>query len=131
VRIAAEKAYFSELSQRGKAFQRLASRVWGALLSTTCRYGYEPSRSIVWLVSYWVAASLGLMLFWHQFTYTEKTDPFFFLIDRLMPFVDFPQNANVLATGWEAWAVLAITVVGWVLATAAVAGIGRAFNRRA
>jgi hypothetical protein len=114
---------------------RLA-RVWSGVLRLTTGYGYDPLRSIAWIIAEVVIGAVVFKLAFDHRALVDTTDkgarttfnPFFYSLDVFLPIVDFNQAQFWIPTGhgllgavtqWFAWFHIA---VGWMLSTLAVAG---------
>jgi hypothetical protein len=104
----------------------------GYLLDGIVGYGYQPGRAFAWLVVLLVTGSV-------YFTYNQPApldpaqhlhyQPVLYTADQLIPLVNLSQ-ANVWApAGISQWITFALVVLGWVLATAIVAGVTRVLAR--
>ena len=104
----------------------------GYLLDGIVGYGYRPERAFAWLVVLLVAGSV-------YFTYNRPApldpaqhphyQPVLYTADQLIPLVNL-SGANVWAPGGiSQWITFALVVLGWVLATAIVAGVTRVLAR--
>ena len=104
----------------------------GYLLDGIVGYGYRPGRAFAWLVALLVAGSV-------YFTHNRPPpldpaqhphyQPVLYTADQLIPLVNLSQ-ANVWAPGGiSQWVTFALAVLGWVLATAIVAGVTRVLAR--
>ncbi|WP_132836159.1 hypothetical protein [Streptomyces sp. BK205] len=107
-------------------------RVLGYLLDVTVGYGYRT-----WIAGLWLSlfASLGTVIFaaWppHLVDPTKPRPfaPFIYTLNLLLPIVDLGQKDTwepQASTQWIAWT---LTLLGWALTTAVVAGISRVLNR--
>ena len=104
----------------------------GYLLDGIVGYGYRPGRAFAWLVVLLAAGSV-------YFTYNRPApldptqhphyQPVLYTADQLIPVVNLSQ-ANVWAPdGISQWITFALVVLGWILATAIVAGVTRVLAR--
>jgi hypothetical protein len=56
--------------------------------------------------------------------------PALFTLDLLLPIIGFEQEGIFAMTGAYRWVAASLELAGWVLATAVVAGLSRALQRR-
>jgi hypothetical protein len=115
------------------ATMRLPGRVWGWVQEVTVGYGYRPLLALLWFLVLWTAGSL-----WFAFFYTpEQIDPdnrpvfnpVLFALDTLLPIVNLGQDEHWRTQGAAQWIAVTLTLVGWVLVTAAAAGAARVLKR--
>lgn len=100
----------------------------------TVGYGYRT-----WLAGLWLAglAVLGTVLFSHAYPrhfvqnpgHQETFSPFGYTLDVLLPIVDLGQKSSWTPLGYAMYWSWALTLVGWVLVTAAVAGLTSVLKR--
>lgn len=130
IRIASQDHRYRHARSHGPGWRRVTAGVWGQLKRWTVGYGYQPAIAIVCLLGYWTVGSLVLLAVWDRFTGTEQTGSFVYFLDALVPFLDLPQNGDVTASGPVVWLVIALVALGWVLVSAALAGITGSLIRR-
>jgi hypothetical protein len=110
-----------------------AATVWGLLLNAVVGFGYRPSRALLWV------AALTASGTWY-FTWTGPPravnpgggptwDPLLYVLDLLLPFLSLGQRSAWDPTHLAKAVALALTITGWILATAVVGGVTRLLNR--
>lgn len=132
-RSAVEVSIMSEKLRRAGA-SRWWQRIWSWLQFTIVRYGYQPWYAIPWLIGFWLLGSVLIWIFRSDFQ-TPKDgavlpdfNPFVYFLDQLLPFLATKQDLYV-AFGVSVWLVPALVLIGWVLFTAAAAGVASAVKR--
>ncbi|MFJ5231204.1 oxidoreductase [Kitasatospora sp. NPDC088391] len=111
-----------------------AGRAWGRLLDATVGYGYRPWQAGLWLL---LLTALGTALFsggGQQSTQSgggsgTPFNPLVYTLDLLVPIGGFGQRSAWYWTDYRQTVGYLLVAAGWVLTTAAVAGITRALNR--
>ncbi|MFJ3790716.1 oxidoreductase [Kitasatospora sp. NPDC090091] len=107
-------------------------RVWGRLLDVTVGYGYRPWQAAVWLA---VLVAAGATVFAHgQPTQTQPGqgapfNPVVYTLDLLIPIGGFGQRTAWYWSDYHQWVGYGLVGAGWLLTTAALAGVTRALNR--
>ncbi|HJP74799.1 MAG TPA: hypothetical protein VJ914_11050 [Pseudonocardiaceae bacterium] len=109
-------------------------RALGLLLKVTVQYGYRPLYILWWIFG--LEAVGAAVFFWlHDigaFTPTNPPVPAFnsvlYTLDLLVPVFSLGQRAYWIPNPAAAWVAGAFTVVGWVLATCLVLGVGKIFK---
>ncbi|MFJ1755084.1 oxidoreductase [Kitasatospora sp. NPDC088134] len=108
-------------------------RAWGRLLDATVGYGYRPWQAGLWLL---VLTALGTALFsggGQQSTQSggpgTPFNPLVYTLDLLVPIGGFGQRSAWYWTDYRQTVGYLLVAAGWVLTTAAVAGVTRALNR--
>ena len=116
--------------------RRVESRFLAKLVSyaqdAIVGYGYRPSRSFGWLMLLITAGSV-------YFTVNRPApidpshhphyQPILYAADLVIPVVNLGQTGAWNPTGAAQWVAAALTVSGWILATAVVAGVTRVLAR--
>jgi hypothetical protein len=123
VALRGERRRRCELTPVGKA--------WGYFLDGVVGYGYRP-----WLSVFYIAVLVTASAFILEAKdFTAKKDPvpkfheLVFALDALVPVINFHQvDSYVPHAGIEGW-VLFLTVAGWALTTALVAGVTSVLKR--
>lgn len=119
-------------SQRG--LLGWCKQIVGLALKYTVQYGYRP----LWVL-WWVAALeiAGSVVFWQFHDHgiispVDKAHPDFnailYTLDLLVPVINLGQTQYWFPFGAAVWVAAAYTIMGWILATCLVVGIGRIFN---
>lgn len=119
-------------SQRG--LLGWCKQIVGLALKYTVQYGYRP----LWVL-WWVAALeiAGSVVFWQFHDHgiiqpVDKAHPDFnailYTLDLLVPVINLGQTQYWFPLGAAVWVAAAYTIMGWILATCLVVGIGRIFN---
>jgi hypothetical protein len=112
----------------------IAGRIAGNLLDVTVGYGYHTWRALFWLVGLWAVG----------YTYIRDVEPLtidsdltgaqwspaLFTLDLLLPIISFEQEGVFAMHGADRWFASGLELAGWVLATAVVAGLSGALQRR-
>ncbi|MEU5876112.1 hypothetical protein [Spirillospora sp. NPDC047279] len=104
-------------------------KAWNVLLDWTVGYGYRPWLAFAW---FGILVAIGTVVFsidhprgikqpaeqptFHAFVYT---------LDLLIPIDTFGQQQTFDPTGWSRWVAYTLIAIGWVLATALIAGVTR------
>ncbi|RKE23217.1 oxidoreductase [Streptomyces sp. TLI_171] len=109
----------------------LPGRIWGRLLDATVGYGYRPWQAGVWLL---VLTAIGTTLFGtgpRPVPSGQGTpfNPLVYTLDLLVPIGGFGQRSGWYWTDYRQGVGYLLIAAGWVLTTAAVAGVTRALNR--
>ncbi len=123
--------------QRRRQVLTPAGKVWNWLLYLTVGYGYRT-----WLAGLWLAGFLlaGTIMFAvahsHQLLTAAKPirelqhfNPFVYALDLLLPIVNLGQEGGWVPHRWAAVAFWMLTLAGWVLTTAVVAGLTGVLKR--
>ncbi|MBB2947229.1 hypothetical protein FB565_006997 [Actinoplanes lutulentus] len=112
----------------------LAGRLWNILLQVTVGYGYRP-----WLVSLWLLALV--LLGGTALMSADRSDivamrqpappfnPYLYALDALIPVLNLGLKSSWTVGGPVAYWSWALTVAGWILTTAFVAGVAKAAKR--
>jgi hypothetical protein len=112
----------------------LAGRITGRMLDLTVGYGYRTWLALIWLGGLW-AIGYACMRNLHPATIDSglvgsQWSPALFTLDLLLPIIGFEQEGIFAMTGAYRWVAASLELAGWVLATAVVAGLSRALQRR-
>jgi hypothetical protein len=109
-------------------------KAWNWLLYLTVGYGYRT-----WLAGLWLLALLivGSQIFDHAYpdaiTPTRQPsgtfNPYAYAAEALIPVLNLGQRSAWQLSGTVAYFSWLLTVAGWVLTTAVVAGLSRVFRR--
>lgn len=104
----------------------------GYALDIIVGYGYQPVRAFIWLI---VLLAVGSV----YFTINRPAaldpaqhphyQPVLYAADLVIPIVDLGQAGIWAPIGAAQWVAAALTALGWILATAVVAGITRVLTR--
>lgn len=124
----ARKVQLAKLRARRRNLHAVG-KAWNHVLDWTVGFGYRP-----WLASAWFGALLvlGTTVFSVERPRAVKPDdelPAFhaliYSLDLLIPLDTFGQQLSYDAVGWSRWVAYGLVTVGWVLATALIAGATR------
>ncbi|MFC9738320.1 membrane-associated oxidoreductase [Streptomyces noursei] len=109
-----------------------SARIWGYVQDATVGYGFRPLRATGWLCALLLT---GVTVFGLHPPRPSKLgegpdfNPFVYVLDLLLPVVDFGQAKAFQPQGWYQWLSYLLTALGWVLATTVVTGITRTVSR--
>ncbi|MEV4438749.1 hypothetical protein AB0K09_06950 [Streptomyces sp. NPDC049577] len=112
------------------------------LLKLLVGYGYSPFRVLYYLIGLEFFGGIWFSIREHamevsplyQRTQSQGTpwhpdfNPWIYTGDLLLPVVDLQQSKYWIPTHSEEWISVALTISGWALATALVAGLGSVFR---
>ncbi|MFK4036338.1 hypothetical protein ACI2LC_11125 [Nonomuraea wenchangensis] len=108
------------------------ARIWGYLLDGMVGYGYRPGRAALWVLGLWAAGSVF-------FTYHQPQpikagehpayQPVLYTADVLLPIINLGQESAFTHQGLAQWVASVLIVLGWMFATALVAGVTRVLTR--
>ncbi|MFE6281651.1 hypothetical protein [Streptomyces sp. NPDC057877] len=110
----------------------LTGRMWGAVQDALFGYGYVPRRALVWLVS---LAAVGSLWFARHpprpvgGDARRAWDPVLYSLDLLVPVASLGHRGAWDPVGFDKAVAVFLTVSGWVLATAVIAGARRVLAR--
>ncbi|MYS20904.1 MULTISPECIES: hypothetical protein [unclassified Streptomyces] len=106
-------------------------RLLGYLLDITVGYGYRTWIAGIWLTLFATAGSVVFTLWPAHATVkgAPAFHPFIYTLSLLLPIVDLGQNDTWQPQGFTQWFAWALTLLGWALTTAVVAGVSRVLNR--
>ncbi|MFD0318070.1 hypothetical protein [Streptomyces flavalbus] len=110
----------------------LTGRVWGAVQDALFGYGYVPRRALVWLVSLAAAGSVWFARHPPRAAGGKPAlawDPVLYSLDLLIPVASLGHRAAWDPVGADKAVAVFLTVSGWVLATAVIAGARRVLAR--
>lgn len=130
-----EARYVLLAKQRHRRKTRgIAGRIAGRLLDLAVGYGYRPWLALVWLGGLW-AIGYAYMRHVHPATIDSglvgaRWSPGLFTLDLLLPIISFEQEGVFAMAGFDRWVAAGLELAGWLLATAVVAGLSRALQRR-
>jgi hypothetical protein len=109
-------------------------RIFNWFLYLTVGYGYRT-----WLAGIWLAGLIigGVVAFSYAYpghmTRLGSNSPSFhafpYTMDILVPVVNFGQQRGWQANGWAMWLGWILTIIGWLLTTAVVAGVARVLRK--
>lgn len=113
--------------------QGIPARAWGLLQDALFGYGFVPTRALLWLV-----ALVGAGAWWFSAHAVRPInprehptwDPFLYALDLVIPIVNLGHETAWNPTGADKAVAMTLTISGWLLATAVVAGARRILNRR-
>jgi hypothetical protein len=109
---------------------RPPARILGRLLDWTVGYGYRPWRAALWLA---VMLAAGTAVFSAQrpvpVTAGRQFDAVMYTFDLLLPISAFGLRDAFAPVGSTRWLAYGLTVAGWLLGIALVAGVTRALRR--
>jgi len=108
------------------------ARVFGYLLDGMVGYGYRPGRAALWMLTLLAA---GSVFFAHHRPEPIKPGehphyhPVLYAADVLLPIINLGQESAFKHQGLGQWVASVLILLGWVLATAVVAGVTRVLTR--
>jgi hypothetical protein len=112
----------------------IARRIAGKLLDLTVGYGYRTWLALFWLAGLW---ALGYFYMRHVAPLVidsglngAQWSPALYTLDLLLPIISFEQEGVFAMHGADRWVASGLELAGWLLATAVVAGLSRALQRR-
>jgi hypothetical protein len=107
-------------------------KIAGYVLDALVGYGYRPGRAFTWLIALIVAGSVYFTInrpVALDPTHPSHYQPVLYAADLVIPIVNLGQSDAWAPAGASQWIAAALTALGWILATAAVAGITRVLTR--
>jgi hypothetical protein len=110
----------------------LSGKITGYVLDALVGYGYRPARAFSWLIALIVAGSVYFAVNRPAAlnpAHHPHYQPVLYTANLVIPIVDFGQTGTWAPAGAAQWIAVALTALGWILATAAVAGITRVLTR--
>jgi hypothetical protein len=110
---------------------RPPARLWGAIEDICTGYGYRTSRALGWLAAL-TAGTATVFAVHHPRPAMPGGPPFqslVYALDLILPILDLRQERAYIPVGATQWVAWASTLAGWLLATAAIAGITRRLSR--
>jgi len=110
---------------------RPAAKAWGHVQDAAVGYGYRPARAFAWLV---LLVAVTAIYFTANPPHaagggTPQFQPVIYAFDTVVPVLDLGQQNAYIPAGAGQWIAWIVTVAGWVLATAVIAGITRTLTR--
>jgi hypothetical protein len=113
--------------RRRRTRLRPMGKAWGYIQDWLMGYGYRPWLAIVWLVGLLAAGTWFFSV--RPPTGDGEFSPFAYTLDLLLPVISLGQEGAWTPRGVGALVAYALIVAGWILATAAAAGVTRALTR--
>ncbi|MBX6384107.1 MAG: hypothetical protein IRZ07_14230 [Microbispora sp.] len=108
------------------------ARIFGYLLDGMVGYGYRPGQAALWMLALLIAGSVF-------FTYRRPEpinagehphyQPVLYAADVLLPIINLGQESAFKHHGPAQWVASAMILLGWLFATAVVAGVTRVLTR--
>ena len=105
---------------------------FGQVLDGLVGYGYRPSRAFAWLAAVFIAGTV-------YFTVNQPApldaahhpsfQPVLYTANLVIPVIKLGQTGTWILTVTGQWVAATLTALGWIFATAAVAGITRVLTR--
>jgi len=124
----ARKIQLAKLRARRKTLNPVG-RSWNVLLDWTVGFGYRPWLAFMWFA---VLLAVGTAVFSldHPHPVKEPVErPHFhalvYSLDLLIPIDTFGQQQAFDPGGWSRWVAYSLVAIGWILATALIAGVTR------
>jgi hypothetical protein len=96
-------------------------------------YGYRPSRAFAWLIALLIAGSVYFSINPPAPLNPARHppfQPFLYTAKLVIPLVSFGQDATWVLGTTAQWVAAILTSLGWIFATAAVAGVTRVLTRK-
>jgi hypothetical protein len=129
VKIAGQQHRRQVLTQLGKA--------WNWLLYLTVGYGYRTWLAGLWLLGFLLAGTATFAVARSQQLLTaakpawelQHLNPLVYALDVLLPIVNLGQEGGWVPHRWAAVCYWVLTLVGWILTTAVVAGLTGVLKR--
>ncbi|GGQ27144.1 hypothetical protein [Streptosporangium pseudovulgare] len=118
--------------RRYRASRPWYARIFGYLLDGMVGYGYRPGRAAAWVLALLAA---GSVFFTYHRPEPIKADehphyqPVLYAADVLLPIVNLGQESAFKHQGLAQWVASAMVLLGWLFATAVVAGVTRVLTR--
>jgi hypothetical protein len=118
--------------RRRRAHMPLTTRIFGYVLDILVGYGYRPLRAFSWLIFLLAFGSLYFAV--HQPTPVDPANhPHFqsvlYTASLIIPVVNLGENGAWNNSGLAQWIAALLIAMGWILATAVVAGATRVLTR--
>ncbi|GAA2620695.1 hypothetical protein SMC26_16955 [Actinomadura fulvescens] len=124
----ARRVQLAKLRARRRALHPIG-KAWNFLLDWTVGYGYRPWLAFAW---FGTLVAIGTTVFSIQHPRGIKQPAeqpafhaFVYTLDLLIPIDTFGQQQTFDPMGWSRWVAYTLIAVGWVLATALIAGVTR------
>ncbi len=102
-------------------------RAWNWLMYLTVGYGYRPWQAVLWLA---VLLLAGTTVFGMSYpdditrvAGSAEFSPFAYTVDVLVPVINLGQRTSWQPHNLAAYAMWFLTVTGWLLTTAVIAGV--------
>jgi hypothetical protein len=124
----ARKVQLAKLRARRRHLNPIG-KAWNQLLDWTVGFGYRP-----WLAFAWFAALLAIGTTVFSIEEPRPVKPanelpsfhaLIYTLDLLIPLDTFGQQLSYDAVNWSRWVAYGLVAIGWVLATALIAGVTR------
>ena len=112
---------------------RAPTKALGFVLDALVGYGYRPARAFAWLIALLTAGSVYFSL--NRPVPLNPADhpqfePVLYTANLVIPIVNLGQENTWQLSGASQWAAAILTGLGWIFATAAVAGVTRLITRK-
>lgn len=123
-----------ENERRRRAALAWPGRIAGYFLDATVGYGYRTWLAGLWLLLFLTTGTTVYTIWPAQAVEPGKGppfQPFVYTLNLLLPIVDLGQKNAWRAAGAGQWLAWTLTLLGWGLTTAVVAGLTRLLNRSA
>jgi hypothetical protein len=122
--------------RRRRAQLPLTGKVWNSFLHWTVGYGYRTWQAALWLI-FLVAISAPIFADAHPDDITPARrlseippfEPVVYTLDVLVPVVSLGQRGAWIPHAAAQWCSVALTIAGWALTTAVVAGLSGVLRR--
>ncbi|MDG4828863.1 hypothetical protein O7627_06030 [Solwaraspora sp. WMMD1047] len=118
--------------RRRRATLRWPGRLAGYALDGLVGYGYRTWLAGLWLVVFWAVGTATFVARPPQPRNPAEAptpDAALQALDLLLPIINLGHDGAWKPAGWSQYVAAALVIAGWVLTTAAVAGLTRLFNR--
>jgi hypothetical protein len=118
--------------RRRRTTQNPAGKLWGYILDFSIGYGYRPWLAFIWLTSLVAVGTVVFALRPPSPIGSDKALHFnslVYTINLLLPVGQFVQPNQWSPDGAGRWFAYVLVGLGWLLATAVIAGITRVLNR--
>lgn len=112
---------------------RLPGKSLSLILDVLVGYGYKPSRAFGYLLALLIGGSVYFTLNPPAPLYPAQHpqfQPVLYTANLIIPIVNLGQGGTWQLPATSQWVAAALTVLGWVFATAAVAGLTRVLSRK-
>ncbi len=119
-----------ERERRRRATLPIPARLVSFIQEVTVGYGYRSWLAAAWLVVLTAVSAVAFSIYPPRAKGDAgRIEPAVYALDLLLPIVNLGQSDNFTASGGTRWLVWTLTLLGWVLTTAVVAGLTRLLNR--
>lgn len=110
---------------------RLPARAWGHVQDAAVGYGYRPARATAWLALLLAIATAYFTASPPHAIGSNRTQfqPLIYAFNTVVPVLNLTQQQTYVITGAGEWVAWIISLAGWILATAVIAGITRTLTR--